>query len=290
MAFDTALSIGALAQSCGIPASTLRTWERRYGRPAPVRGSGGQRVYGREDLDHLKLVAEALSRGHRAGQVVPAETEDLRALLGMASRETGTDSVLPALLAAVSALDGEALDRYLRSAWGRHSAQDFLDRIATPFLRELGEAWADGRIGVFQEHYGSERLRSFLEEVWRPLARGSTGSTLVLACLAGERHSLGLHLVAVVTVLAGFRPVFLGADVPAVDLVASVKRTGARGLLVSFAAGSPASDRVMVKSLRDQLPSSTVLVVGGAGAPEVEGVRKVEGLNDLSTWLAAGMP
>src|SRR5678815_1286064 len=39
------LSIGALSAATGIPAETIRSWERRYGFPAAGRKPSGHRVY-----------------------------------------------------------------------------------------------------------------------------------------------------------------------------------------------------------------------------------------------------
>ena len=64
------LSIGALSRAAGIPVQTLRTWETRYGFPEAVRRPSGHRVYPVSVVTHLRRIAEAIARGHRAGQVV----------------------------------------------------------------------------------------------------------------------------------------------------------------------------------------------------------------------------
>src|SRR5512144_964663 len=78
------LSIGALSRATGIPVETLRTWESRYGFPVPERRPSGHRVYALSTVPRLRRIAEALARGHRAGQVVPASDANLRRLLAAA--------------------------------------------------------------------------------------------------------------------------------------------------------------------------------------------------------------
>ena len=58
------MNIGALAQAVGIPADTLRTWERRYGVPTPQRTASGHRRYDLSTVDHMIMVREALELGH----------------------------------------------------------------------------------------------------------------------------------------------------------------------------------------------------------------------------------
>lgn len=57
------LGIGELAARSGVPAATLRSWERRFGFLTPVRTSGGQRRYSDLDLDRVGRVVEARRRG-----------------------------------------------------------------------------------------------------------------------------------------------------------------------------------------------------------------------------------
>src|SRR5687768_4224959 len=54
------LSIGALSRATGVPADTLRTWERRYGFPAAERTESGHRRYSLLTLERLRLMVRAL--------------------------------------------------------------------------------------------------------------------------------------------------------------------------------------------------------------------------------------
>ena len=56
-------SIGAVARMLGVEASTLRAWEERYRLIVPRRSEGGQRVYSRDELDHLRFVVNAMDEG-----------------------------------------------------------------------------------------------------------------------------------------------------------------------------------------------------------------------------------
>jgi MerR family transcriptional regulator, light-induced transcriptional regulator len=108
-------SIGELAARTGVPVGTLRTWEARYGVPSPVRGTGGHRRYGSDDVD---LVLQTLR--HRAGGLsmsVAAERARSHVAAGEASVFAGlrrrhpelTVQVLrkPTLLALCRAIEDE---------------------------------------------------------------------------------------------------------------------------------------------------------------------------------------
>lgn len=61
-------SIGAVSQLVGVGTSTLRAWEARYGVVVPFRSSGGQRLYSRNQVDHLRFVLAQINEGMRAAE------------------------------------------------------------------------------------------------------------------------------------------------------------------------------------------------------------------------------
>ncbi|MCP4809148.1 MAG: cobalamin B12-binding domain-containing protein [Proteobacteria bacterium] len=268
--------------ACGIPANTLRTWERRYGFPSPRRGDGGHRLYDTSDIERLRLIADALARGLRAGQVVPASPDELRGLIGSPTRESDPADWLE----IVARLDGPGFDRALRLALAEQGLADFVSGAIAPFLRELGAAWADGRIDVHQEHFASHRVRACLEGVWRPLA-GGPGRPVVLATLPGEQHDLGLQMVAAVLVTEGVPLVFLGADLPLSSIRKSVEETRPRALVLSATEHTGERASGQLAALLPTLPPGTEVLFGGRGAQPLEGVRLLGGLQELRRWARA---
>jgi MerR-like DNA binding protein/GAF domain-containing protein len=70
----TGLTLKAVSQRTGIPAATLRTWERRYGFLRPLRSSGGYRLYGEEEIARIQQVKYLLDQGIRIGAAMEAVT------------------------------------------------------------------------------------------------------------------------------------------------------------------------------------------------------------------------
>lgn len=60
---ESTLTIGDLAAATGVPAATLRMWERRYGFPVPRRLPSGHRRYARADEEAVRRVASERTRG-----------------------------------------------------------------------------------------------------------------------------------------------------------------------------------------------------------------------------------
>jgi hypothetical protein len=87
------LRSGTAARLAGLPVTTLRVWERRYGVVAAEKTESGQRVYSTHDVSRLRLLRQLTLAGHAIGTIAMLELESLRALThgtpGVASTVAG---------------------------------------------------------------------------------------------------------------------------------------------------------------------------------------------------------
>jgi methanogenic corrinoid protein MtbC1 len=284
-------SIGHAASASGISPATLRMWERRYGRPVPVRLPSGHRRYTDEQLRWLRRVAEALARGARASEAVQADEEQLEELLHRGQRPLYADSEIRRLVRLARSYRSAQLVEALQDAWRELGPRRFvLDRVA-PLAVEIGRAWADGRLGIRHEHLATAHLEDVLRSLRISMPVPEHGPVMVLTTLPGETHALGLQLVAMLATMEGVLVRMLGVQTPLDEIDASARETGAAavGIGVSLSTGGPDCDRVLAE-LRSLLPDSTRLVVGGSGARGARrGPRHVEYVSDLqemAVWLA----
>jgi methanogenic corrinoid protein MtbC1 len=295
------LSIGALSKATGVPVETLRTWERRYGFPAPVeRIDAGHRRYPLESVERLRLVLRALELGHKPSIALPASPATLHDLLALAPSDPSEaprreqrraaravrGNFIERCLYCVGRLDGEGLVVELERAFNNVGSMEFLSSCLGPFLRSLGDCWQRGEVEVGHEHFASEHVREFLSARWRPMSNRSDGPRVVCAALPGEEHVLGLHMAALALSLAGARVIFLGANTPVEDVVRAVGEQGADAVALSAALGvnrkAQGRDvRALVRALSRGVP----VVVGGAGfEPPPPGVVLRSELTDLITF------
>lgn len=56
-------SIGEFAKLCGINATTLRAWQRRYGLLKPRRSDGGHRLYSDDDIQQALNILDWIKKG-----------------------------------------------------------------------------------------------------------------------------------------------------------------------------------------------------------------------------------
>jgi len=296
------LTIGALSAATGVPVETLRTWERRYGFPVAARKPSGHRVYPLDTIPRLRLIAQALERGHRAAEVVAASERALEALLAalpraMEPRPSHRATLPPALIAppdptdlfdAIRAFDGDRLKRAFQVDWARLGPLEFLEQRAAPFLKAIGDAWSKGTLDVRHEHFASAALGDFLRAVRMPLAERAAGPIAALATLPGELHGLGLQMSALVVAAAGWRPLLLGVNTPVPQIVALAREAPIAAVAVSCAPPRRRHTAAVLRTLRRRLPRPIPLLVGGSGAPTVSarsGIQVLPDLPALERWL-----
>jgi DNA-binding transcriptional MerR regulator len=70
--------IGAVSKTTGIPVSTLRIWETRYGAFSPVKTEGKQRLFAEQDVSKALLLKQLSQNGHGISAIANLDLEQLR--------------------------------------------------------------------------------------------------------------------------------------------------------------------------------------------------------------------
>jgi methylmalonyl-CoA mutase cobalamin-binding subunit len=112
--------------------------------------------------------------------------------------------------------------------------------------------------------------------------------TAVLATPAGEAHDLGLLLLALLMLDAGLDVSYLGADLPAAEIVTAARRCDA--VLLGLSVVSEGNRAQAVREVRDiqrALPATVELWLGGCDAPRVASRLQPFGGMVISTMAQA---
>lgn len=278
------------AAALGVPAPTLRAWERRYRVVVPGRSDGGYRVYDEADLaafaDMKALVDQGWSPKTAADRV-----------RGRAAPPAGVGD----LLRAADALDPGAIDAVVESWLADAGPEDAIDDLLMPALAEIGARWAAGELPVAAEHLVAAAVQRRLGAKYAaagyassapvhagtPAARGG----VLVGCVPGSRHELGLLAFASCLRRRGVRTLHAGADVPVPDWVtlASAHRPAWVVLAVHGDAELPGA--AMVADALARLPAAPRVAVGGSHQDQVcGGIRRLgHGIVEAASWLAADL-
>ncbi|MDQ6635405.1 MAG: cobalamin-dependent protein [Gemmatimonadota bacterium] len=174
---------------------------------------------------------------------------------------------MDAALSLARALDAPALDATLRRAAATMGVWSFIERVAAPLLRRVGDEWHAGRLTPPQEHLVSTMLHDILGGTMRALPQQIGAPKVLVATPAGDRHAIGAALVGAASALEGWNVLYLGADLPAADIADAARAAGVRVVAISIVY---TADRAHVlgelRSLCLRLPADVALIAGGAGA------------------------
>jgi len=287
------LTIGALAKATRIPVPTLRTWERRYHSPQPTRKPSGHRLYPVSLVAHLQTVALLLERGHRPGEILPLNSEQLDSLLALpATAGTTADprgAELGEMMEAVKQFDRDALIGVLRRMLIRLGPLPFLQMCASALMVEVGAAWHAGKLEIRHEHFATACLSDVLREMREPFDRKARGRLVVAAQLPGDAHEGGLLMASVILAMRGCRLLYLGLNTPVEEIATAARDRSAGAVAISISATVPPGQaEKAIAALREALPRRVALWVGGSGAPlPPAGVERFETLEALDDRLAS---
>jgi MerR family transcriptional regulator, light-induced transcriptional regulator len=252
-------NISALAERTGVAAHTLRKWEERYGVLVPARTPGGQRRYSDVDVARIEWLRDRLHEGYRIGEAA--------ALLGAAGTAPPRTprALCDALVEAMLGPDADAVERLLDHAFAVYPLERVLREVVTPLFARVGHAWEAGEASIAQEHLVSSAVRARVDRLLTDARAGVRGRA-VLACAPGERHELGLLILAVLMRGDGWSVAYLGPETPFADAVRLSERIQADVLCISVARAEPASELVAAARSAGARRNGPPLVLGGAAA------------------------
>ncbi len=247
----------------GVPATTLRQWERRYGVPNPERTPSGYRMYSAQDISCIEFMRTRIGEGvpvSRAAQLWNQQTST-----------SNTVTVHPKAIPAsqlveqfiISTLEGDSTraEKVLAQAHAVMPVEDVVLEVIQPTLVEIGERWHRGEVTIGHEHQATAFIKGRLAQLFEMAGSARHGPTVVIACGPGEYHEIGPLAVGIFLRRAGIRTHYLGADMPIVDLARFAREVRASAVLLSIGSSNGVDVvRPQIRLLREVTP---ILILGG---------------------------
>ena len=293
-------SIAAVERDTGLSKDVLRMWERRYGFPNPARDGNGERLYPAAQVERLSMIKRLMDQGHRPGKLMLASADEL-ALLAPKSRESsqkklvsGADE-LDDLLALIKQHDASGYQEAMQQRLARQGLQSFVQDTIAPLTSAVGLAWEEGRFEVFEEHLFTELTKRLLRQAISTLPGGKRSPRILLTSVADEQHVLGLLMAEGLFTLEGAECIPLGTQMPLLEICRAAVAHRADVVALSFSVAFPQRQIPgLLQQLRQILPETTALWVGGGGVGKLgkmEGVRVLASLDaamsSVNDWRAS---
>lgn len=289
---ETQFTIAAVERDVGVSKDVLRVWERRYGFPVPNRDPHGERLYPAAQVLRLRLIKRLMDLGHRPGRLMSTPVEELEALAAGSHGVTAADAdagshELDKLFALVRHHDAAAYLQAMQQRLARHGLRQFVLDTVAPLTVQIGFAWQQGQLQVFEEHLFTELTARVLRQAIATVPGGSEPRVL-LTTLPKEPHEMGLLMVEAVLSLEGAQCISLGTQMPLMEIVDAVAAHQVDVVALSFSAAFPARQtRALLEQLRAALPGPAELWAGGAGVRKLAAPDGVMCMASLDSAIAA---
>jgi methanogenic corrinoid protein MtbC1 len=221
----------------------------------------------------LRLLRHAVGHGHSIGRLAGLHDNELRSLAATAD-EAGVPAVDPirqpwdtgALFAALRTYNAEGIDQEIARLSAVLRPRELLQDVLLPVLVQVGDEWCRGRVVVAQEHLMSSAIRNILGSFLRLHTRRDVPARLLFTTPSGDRHEIGTLGASMLAAMSGLGATYLGPDLPARDILESVKPAGAQVLVLGLTTTS--AKKTTERELHEivsGLPRDIELWAGGRG-------------------------
>ncbi len=281
-------TIKLAAQLTGVPETSLRAWERRYGVFAPHRNESGYRLYDQEALTVVSIMRRLVDDGWtpaaaaaaiREGTVpvtVDTGTADFQESVSGPTEPTAT-TYAERFLSAAARMDAPGVEESLDGGFALGSFEHVIDSWLFPTLAALGEAWARGEIDVAGEHAASHAVHRRLSAAFDAAGSRSRGPAVVVGLPSGSQHELGALAFATAIRRRGLNVLYLGANVPVSSWEIAVASHAARAAVLAVVTPEdrPAAAEIAARLAEHEL--SPIVCAGGGAAANLGagGVREL---------------
>lgn len=268
-------TIKRAAELTGVPAATLRAWERRYDLVEPRRTDAGYRLYDDEAVARVTqmaaLVADGWSASTAAAEVHRRLGPDGATLPPSPTMDGPTATAR--LVEAAAAMDPAGVAQILDEQLARTPFESVVDDWLMPTLEEVGRAWEDGRVSIAGEHLVAHAVLRRLSAAFDAAPGRPGGPRVIVGLPAGVHHELGIFAFAVVLRRLAVDVVYLGPDLPAPAWRDALETHGASCAVLGVPRRRDARPAREVVEALHHVDDTLTILVGGGHQDELDGTR-----------------
>jgi MerR family transcriptional regulator, light-induced transcriptional regulator len=251
----------AVVQQTGVPAPTLRAWERRYTLLSPERTNHAYRLYSERDIMLIRWLKGRVGEGMSISQAIAlfrhqdnerqTAPDRERAAFQVAfegegqfvskpqnrgvDAEPGAEShsyplaqtmqlAREKLLTCFHLFDEVGASQVMASMLAIYAVEQVCSELITPTLWKVGQLWAEGQLSVPVEHFASNFFRGLIENLFYVTSSPHTGPLALVCSAPGEPHELAPLMLALFMRRSGMRVAYLGQSIETAGLMHVVRK------------------------------------------------------------------
>ncbi len=218
-------SIREIESLSGIKAHTLRIWEQRYNILVPKRTDTNFRFYDDVDLKLILNISLLNSNGFKISKIAEMKMEEMaNEVFLITDKNQKFPEQVHALTICMIDFDEERFEKIISKNISQFGFIKTMINLVFPFLNKIGILWIAGSINPSQEHFISNLIRQKLLVAIDGQVTNFIDSPkkILLYLPEGEMHEIGLLFAFYLTKSSNFKTLYLGVNLPFLDLSSAV--------------------------------------------------------------------
>ncbi|MEQ8766779.1 MAG: cobalamin-dependent protein [Planctomycetota bacterium] len=182
-------------------------------------------------------------------------------------------------------LMSESVDR------GKLSVHDAVNDVLLEAQCELGRLWQFDEVTIVEEHVVTQITRDVIGELIRRGPRAEpNGKTVIASSVDGDGHELGVRTLCDLFDLEGWRAIYLGSDLPVLEVARGAEMYEADLVALSGSLG-PHREVVArsVAAIREHCSRQIPILVGGMAFNGEEDLWKGTGADGYASTVREGV-
>lgn len=208
-----------IAAMLGVNESSVKRWTNE-GLISCFKTPGGHRKY------RLSDVAEFVrAQGYKpVGLELASFSAEESMRFRFAALERRFDFLADGYRMLALEGDAERLTELARHLYNSGiSFAEICDRIIQPAMKRIGGEWDHGKLDINREHVASHATIGMLGRLQPLLRRLPAQGIALCATLAGDMHEIPLLCVRILLEMEGWRPIYVGGNIPADSIGESIR-------------------------------------------------------------------
>jgi methanogenic corrinoid protein MtbC1 len=159
-------------------------------------------------------------------------------------------------------------------------------------LYRIGKLWDHNQVSISEEHMATQIIESLISR-FAPIGKYDTEKKAVVTCIDKEFHEIGAKMVSNIFEIAGWKTYYLGASVPAKEVVKFVKQIDPEFIALSWSLYLNLGRFLEVVDHLTRFFPTKEIIVGGQALSEnsnnilkkYKNVKYLDSLNSLESYL-----
>ncbi|CAN5574047.1 MerR family transcriptional regulator [soil metagenome] len=233
-------SISDLEEYSGIKAHTIRAWEQRYNALKPHRSDGNTRYYDNSQLKRLLNIVSLMDSGYKTSELCTMSDASLNDLLDKRLslslvNDKAYEYFISQILASGIEFNEALFEKLFSNCILRFGLKSSYLNVIYPVMIRTGLLWSKDSLSIGSEHFISNLIRQKILSAIDSLPPPKTNENSWLLFLpVNEFHEIGILFTKYLIQQAGYRVIYLGANVPFDSLLSTFVATKPSNIFFFF--------------------------------------------------------